>query len=175
MTDPWGSLPGPAQSEPDSEEDTAEGMLPELRGDDLAELIDGLERPFSTLSPDDPEFGFLPPISQGPLALLVLEDINDAWALEAPLSRMGWRTRARLGGDEALHAIHEEMPDLLVLKSWGKGAEGLTFLRVAKKFFPNVEKTVIAVSCGARGCFSHSSASRGGTRGQSSRVWLTDR
>ena len=210
MTDPWGSLPGPAQSEPDSEEDTEEGVLPELRGDDLAELIDGLERPFSTLSPDDPsashydleiwdseppsvpmqtalddesaspprreshedycsvagasvstprrddpEFGFLPPISQGPLALLVLEDINDAWALEAPLSRMGWRTRARLGGDEALHAIHEEMPDLLVLKSWGKGAEGLTFLRVAKRFFPNVEKTVIAVGCGARGAGMH--------------------
>ncbi|MCO4771309.1 MAG: protein kinase [Deltaproteobacteria bacterium] len=100
---------------------------------------------------DDPEFGFLPPVAEGPLALLVLDDFADAWALEAPLTRMGWRTSVRLGGDEALHAIHEEMPDLVVLKAWGHGGEGLTFLRVSKRFFPDVEKRVIAVGCGGRG------------------------
>jgi len=100
---------------------------------------------------DDPEFGFLPPVAQGPLALLVLDDFDDAWALEAPLTRMGWRTAVRLGGDEALHAIYEEAPDLLVLKAWGKGGEGLTFLRVAKRFFPDIERKVLAVACGGRG------------------------
>jgi|GEM_PF-3543539 len=207
MSDPWSSHSARAQGEGESDDDTVEADLPELGGEDLAELIDGLapvadgpapedasvshyeleiwdseppSLPMPTVSADlpslppqrrmddadyrsepggpvasprrdDPDYGFLPPVAQGPSALLVLDDINDAWALEAPLTRMGWRTSVRLGGDEALHAIHEEMPDLLVLKSWGKGAEGVTFLRVAKRFFPEVERRVIAVGCGGRG------------------------
>ncbi len=118
------------------------------RGDQYRSMAGGL-----TPSPrrDDPEYGFLPPVAEGPLALMVLDDFEDAWALEAPLTRMGWRTAVRLGGDEALHAIYEEAPDLLVLKAWGKGGEGLTFLRVAKRFFPDIERKVLAVGCGGRG------------------------
>jgi tRNA A-37 threonylcarbamoyl transferase component Bud32 len=218
MTNPRATFPGRASGAAGDDDDTAEELLPEFGGDDLAELIDGLDPPPQNPNPndvsqshydleiwdseppslpmptvsadlppappraplsnyrsvpgapvasprrDDPDFGFLPPIAQGPLALLVLDDIDDAWALEAPLTRMGWRTSVRLGGDEALHAIHEETPDLLILKSWDKGAEGLTFLRVAKRFFPDVEKTVVAVGCGGRGGGLHDVLATEGVR-----------
>lgn len=104
---------------------------------------------------DDPEYGFTPPVVEGPLALVLVGDLDDAWAMEAPLNRMGWRTTVRLGGDEALHAIHQEMPTLLVLRSWNRGDDALTFLRIARRFFPDIAGRCIAVACGRRGTGLH--------------------
>ncbi len=112
---------------------------------------------------DDPTYSYLAPVDEGPLALLVLEDLADAWVLEASLARMGWRTTVRIGADEALHAIYDEQPALTVLSA-RRGGDGMTFLRVASRFVPDLPRHVIAVGCGPRGDARHDVLASEGVR-----------
>lgn len=99
---------------PSPEQETQKLLRSEIDGG----LLQAGQRPRSATAPS------------GGLALIVVDSPRDGLPYQRSLRALGYRTTVRVGGREALTAVQQVRPAVLVLSAWRCSLDSLAFLKV---------------------------------------------